>query len=125
MTATERQRRWCDRAALRPPRGRDDDREQDLWSTPPCLAAALTEIVLPTLPPGPVWEAAAGVGALVDALRVAGRAPEHAVSPPVAGFCREAQWTGSTRFETDASSVHTLYCGGKGGIKNGSFGWHD
>jgi hypothetical protein len=85
MTATERQRRWRqkvrrqkllagkrDRAALRPPRAADD-REQDLWSTPPCLTAALTEFVLPTLPADVVWEAAAGAGVLVDALRAAGR----------------------------------------------------
>ena len=86
MTPTERQQRWRakvrrqkllagkrDRAALRPPRGHDDHREQDLWSTPPDLIAALTEFVLPSLPAGPVWEAAAGAGALVDALRAAGR----------------------------------------------------
>jgi hypothetical protein len=85
MTATEYQRRWRkkvrrkkllagsrDRAALRPPRA-DGDREQDLWSTPPCLSAALMEFVLPTLPAGVVWEAAAGAGVLVDALRAAGR----------------------------------------------------
>ncbi len=85
MTATEYQQRWRkkvgrqkllagkrDRATLRPPRA-DDDREQDLWSTPPCLTAALIESVLPSLPAGVVWEAAAGAGGLVDALRAAGR----------------------------------------------------
>jgi hypothetical protein len=83
MTATERQRRWRakvrrqkllagkrDKPALRPPRNNDDVGDQD---PPSCLTAALTEFVLPTLPPGPIWEAAAGAGAIVDALRVAGR----------------------------------------------------
>jgi hypothetical protein len=86
MTATEYQRRWRakvrrqkllagkrDKAVLRPPRGTEDAGDQDLWSTPPCLVAALIEFILPTLPPGPIWEAAAGAGALVDPLRAAGR----------------------------------------------------
>jgi hypothetical protein len=37
------------------------------------LTAALVEVVLPLLPLGPIWEFAAGDGALVDALIVAGR----------------------------------------------------
>lgn len=85
MTASERQARWRakqrrrallagkrDKAALRAPRATSDV-EQDLWSTPPCLIAALIHVVLPTLPPGPVWEPAAGAGALLDPLRAAGR----------------------------------------------------
>jgi hypothetical protein len=61
-----------DKPALRPPR-RGNDIEQDLWSTPPCLIAALAKFVLPTMPVAPVWEAAAGFGAIVDALRTGGR----------------------------------------------------
>jgi hypothetical protein len=85
LTATERQRRWRekvrkakllagkrDRAALRPPRIVDAG-DQDLWSTPPELIAALLGFVLPVLPAGPIWEPAAGAGAIVDALRHAGR----------------------------------------------------
>jgi len=45
----------------------------DFWPTPFCLRLALTAKVLPTLPPGPVWEAAAGDGYLVDAIAAAGR----------------------------------------------------
>jgi hypothetical protein len=56
-----------DKPSLRTPRAIDDV-EQDLWSTPPCLIAALTGIVLPSLPARPIWEPAAGAGALVDAL---------------------------------------------------------
>jgi hypothetical protein len=85
LTATERQRRWRakvrrakllagqrDRAALRPPRTFEAG-DQDLWSTPPELIAALLGFVLPVLPAGPIWEPAAGAGAIVDALRHAGR----------------------------------------------------
>jgi hypothetical protein len=84
MTATELQRRWrakkrrrallAGRHARTPRKGsKTSAAEKDLWSTPPCLAAALAEFVLPALPRGPVWEPAAGLGALVDALRAAGR----------------------------------------------------
>jgi hypothetical protein len=63
-------RDWRDDAALRPqPKraGLDD------WATPACLCAALTHDVLPTLPPGAVWEPAPGGGALVGAIAAAGR----------------------------------------------------
>ena len=84
MTATERQRKWRakvrrrellaghrDHPSLRTPPLREDDR--DFWPTPPCLIAVLIEQVLPRLPAAPIWEAAAGDGYLVDALRAAGR----------------------------------------------------
>jgi hypothetical protein len=82
MTPTEMQRRWrakkraaiwgdnTDQNARRPTPRRAD---LDFWPTPPCLRIALVRIVLPYLPPGPIWEAAAGDGALVDALTAAGR----------------------------------------------------
>src|SRR6516165_12040451 len=83
MTATERQRKWRakirrrellaghrDHPSLRTSPLREDDR--DFWPTPPCLTAALIEQVLPSLPAAPIWEAAAGDGYLVDALRAAG-----------------------------------------------------
>jgi hypothetical protein len=83
MTATELQRRWrakkrrakiwgsnTDQNARRPTPRRTD---LDFWPTPPCLRTALARIVLPHLPPGPVWEPAAGDGALVDVLTAAGR----------------------------------------------------
>src|SRR5260221_6023606 len=83
MTPTERQRKWRakvrrqmiwgsnpDPSARRPTPRRDD---LDLWPTPPCLTAALVQHVLPTLPPAPIWEPAAGDGHLVDALITAGR----------------------------------------------------
>jgi hypothetical protein len=37
------------------------------------LTQALVQVVLPLLPPGPIWEPAAGDGVLVDALTAAGR----------------------------------------------------
>jgi hypothetical protein len=83
MTKTERQRKWRakvrrqkiwgsnrDPNARRPTPRRND---LDFWPTPPCLTAALIQVVLPLLPPGPVWEFAAGDGALADALIAAGR----------------------------------------------------
>jgi hypothetical protein len=88
MTATERQRKWRDkvrrrerlaghhdRPSLRTPLLRENDR--DFWPTPPCLAAALIEQVLPALPEAAIWEAAAGGGHLADPLRAAGR---HVIS---------------------------------------------
>jgi len=84
MTATERQRKWRakvrrekiwgpnqDRAARRPAPRRQD---MDLWPTPADLRAALIMKVLPVLPSDlTIWECAVGDGALVDALRAAGR----------------------------------------------------
>ena len=83
MTPSERQRKWraklrrqkiwgtnLDAAARRPTPRRSD---LDYWPTPPDLAAALVQVVLPILPPGPIWEPAAGDGHLVDALAAAGR----------------------------------------------------
>jgi hypothetical protein len=84
LTATERQRRWrakkrrrkiwygtnSDPSARRPTPKRTD---KDFWPTPPELQAALIRYVLPLLPEGPVWECAAGDGALADALIRAGR----------------------------------------------------
>jgi hypothetical protein len=77
LTKTEMQRRWRakvrrrllfaehrDPAALRTPRARPEDKE--FWPTPPCLRAALTGWVIPSLPAGVVWEAAAGFGHLAD-----------------------------------------------------------
>jgi hypothetical protein len=57
-------------AALRPQLKRDGP---DDWPTPACLLAALVHDVLPTLPPGPVWEPAPGIGALADAITATGR----------------------------------------------------
>jgi hypothetical protein len=59
-----------DPAALRPQSKPDPCH---LWPTPPCLTWALVTRVLPYLPPGPVWECAAGDGRLADAMRAAGR----------------------------------------------------
>jgi hypothetical protein len=82
LTPTERQRRWRarkrgvsieprDKAARRPTPLRTG--ELDFWPTPPELRTALVRYVLPLLPEAPVWECAAGDGALVDALISAGR----------------------------------------------------
>src|SRR5262249_26242290 len=82
LTATERQRRWRAKVRKRKLLGgrrenpafgaRTDD--DDLFSTPPCLIAALIQFVLPTLPAAPIWDPAAGDGrALVDSLRTTGR----------------------------------------------------
>jgi hypothetical protein len=83
MTATERQRRWrakkrrakiwlgnSDPSARRPTPKRTD---KDFWPTPPELQTALIRYVVPLLPEGPVWECAAGDGALADALIQTGR----------------------------------------------------
>jgi hypothetical protein len=81
MTALERQRKWRakvrrrklwgrrDPGAVRPSPRRED---LDFWPTPPDLAAALTQIVLPSLPEGKLWECAAGDGMLADAVRRGG-----------------------------------------------------
>lgn len=82
LTKTEMQRRWRakvrrrllfaehrDPAALRTPRARPEDKE--FWPTPPCLRAALTGWVIPSLPAGVVWEAAAGFGHLADDIEAA------------------------------------------------------
>jgi hypothetical protein len=52
-------------AALRPQPKRDGP---DHWSTPDCLTAALVTHILPSLPRAPIWEPAAGDGALVRAI---------------------------------------------------------
>jgi hypothetical protein len=83
MTNAERQRKFyakqrrakiwganSDPSARRPTPKRTDT---DFWPTPPELQIALVRYVLPLLPPGPIWECAAGDGALVDALVTAGR----------------------------------------------------
>jgi hypothetical protein len=57
-------------AALRPQPRRDGP---DDWPTPPCLVTALVAEVLRELPPGPLWEPAAGSGVLVRAMQAAGR----------------------------------------------------
>jgi hypothetical protein len=63
-------RDWRDDAALRPQPKRDGP---DDWATPPCLCAALTHDVLPTLGPGAIWEPSPGSGALIEAITAAGR----------------------------------------------------
>lgn len=45
----------------------------DFWPTPFCLLMALLRFVLPSLPPGPIWECAAGDGQLVRTMELAGR----------------------------------------------------
>jgi hypothetical protein len=45
----------------------------DFWPTPACLIEALLQHVLPALPPGPVWECAAGDGRLARAIEATGR----------------------------------------------------
>lgn len=45
----------------------------DFWPTPSTLITALVHYVVPRLPPGPLWECAAGDGRLADALDRAGR----------------------------------------------------
>jgi hypothetical protein len=54
----------------------------DRWPTPVSLIDALIRHVIPTLPPGPVWECAAGPGDLATALRNAGR---HVVASDLHG----------------------------------------
>jgi hypothetical protein len=56
-------------AALRPQPKRDGP---DFWPTPDCLTATLVTHILPSLPKAPVWEPAAGDGALVRAIEAAG-----------------------------------------------------
>jgi hypothetical protein len=73
-------RDYCKDAALRPQPKRDGP---DDWTTPACLCAALTHDVLPTLPPGAVWEPAPGSGAMVGAIVAAGR---YAVVPTDQNF---------------------------------------
>jgi hypothetical protein len=70
VTAVAEARPVRDPAALRPQPKRDGP---DFWSTPPCLTRALVRHVLPTLPPCPIWECAAGDGPLVEVMRQAGR----------------------------------------------------
>lgn len=45
----------------------------DFWPTPACLITALVRYVLPELPPGSIWDCAAGDGRLVRAMAEAGR----------------------------------------------------
>jgi hypothetical protein len=81
--ATELQRRWRAKKRRAEIWGANTDQNTrrptprrtylDFWPTPVCLRTALARIVLPYLPPGPIWEPAAGDGALVDALTAAGR----------------------------------------------------
>ena len=59
-----------DPASLRPQPARSGT---DYWATPQCLTRALADEVLPSLPPAPVWECAAGDGRLANAMRAAGR----------------------------------------------------
>ena len=57
-------------AALRPQPCRDG---ADAWSTPASLIDALITHLLPTLPPGVIWECACGDERLANAMRSAGR----------------------------------------------------
>lgn len=59
-----------DPASLRPQPKRDP---RELWATPPCLRRAAIAHVLPYLPPGPIWECAAGDGRFAEDMRAAGR----------------------------------------------------
>lgn len=59
-----------DPAALRPQLKRDP---RELWATPPCLKQAAIVHVLPYLPPGAIWECAAGDGRFAEDMRAAGR----------------------------------------------------
>ena len=61
---------WGADAALRPQPARTGP---DLWPTPWCLIRAMIDDVLSTLPPGRVWEPAAGDNQLAEAMRSAGR----------------------------------------------------
>jgi hypothetical protein len=54
-----------DPAAQRGQPNRDDP---DFWPTPACLTTALLRHVIPHLPPGPIWECAAGDGRLARAI---------------------------------------------------------
>lgn len=45
----------------------------DFWPTPDSLVRAFIRYVLPDLPPGPIWECAAGDGRLAKAIAQAGR----------------------------------------------------
>jgi hypothetical protein len=61
-----------DPAPLRPTPARAGLDQQ--WITPVCLCSCLVERVLPTLDStSPIWEGAAGNGAIVDAVRATGR----------------------------------------------------
>lgn len=55
--------------ALRPQPRRDGN---DFWGTPYCLTGALISDVIPKLPPGLIWEPAAGDGKFAEAIRRAG-----------------------------------------------------
>ena len=54
-------------------RGQPNRDGPDFWPTPVCLIAALVRHVLPSLPPAPIWECAAGDGRLAEAISAAGR----------------------------------------------------
>jgi hypothetical protein len=56
--------------ALRPQPARDG---ADFWPTPACLREACVRFVVPLLPPGPIWECAAGDGCLAAAIGKTGR----------------------------------------------------
>lgn len=62
--------RRADPSPLRPAPARNGP---DYWPTPPCLLAALTSHLLPSIPPGRIWEPACGDGRLAEAMRAAGR----------------------------------------------------
>ena len=54
-------------------RGQPSREGPDFWPTPICLTMALQRFVLPELPPGPLWEPAAGDGRLVRSMMTTGR----------------------------------------------------
>jgi hypothetical protein len=62
-------RDYATNAALRPQPKRDGP---DHWSTPDCLTTALVKYILPSLPKAPIWEPAAGEGALVRTIEATG-----------------------------------------------------
>lgn len=54
-------------------RGEPNRDGPDFWPTPPCLIQASVEHVLRELPPGTIWECAAGKGGLAQTIAATGR----------------------------------------------------
>jgi hypothetical protein len=76
MTPAQRQKQYRRKLRIRDPamtRGQARRDGPDFWPTPACLTKALLDFVLPELPPGPIWECAAGDGRLARAIATGGR----------------------------------------------------